>query len=229
MTWHLNRQQIEIVNELDILGCSFSNHNVTSSHAEKRSQRCRQSFYGLSGIGMSYPGLDSETKAHLWRTICAPSLIYGCECLSMSQKDLCNLESTQSTLLKKAMGFCKRSHHTNVLRALSVPKVSDIINNNVLSLYYRVYLVDSPTRDLCIELLSLYMCNNKLIPGTLLHKVKQLCQSPVYCAFNRICVDNRSKQEDGVVDSLRFLLCHENYIKPYSSEHVLATLLTKAF
>ena len=34
---------------------------------------------------------------------------------------------------------------------------------------------------------------------------------------------------DGVVDSLRYLICNENFIKPYSEEHVLATLLTRAF
>ena len=34
---------------------------------------------------------------------------------------------------------------------------------------------------------------------------------------------------DGVVDSLRYLISQENFIKPYSNEHILGVLLTKAF
>ena len=34
---------------------------------------------------------------------------------------------------------------------------------------------------------------------------------------------------DGVVDSLRYLISRENFIKPYSNEHILGVLLTKAF
>ena len=35
--------------------------------------------------------------------------------------------------------------------------------------------------------------------------------------------------DDGVVDSMRYLLTHDNYNKPWSNEHLLVTLLTKAF
>ena len=38
-----------------------------------------------------------------------------------------------------------------------------------------------------------------------------------------------NREEDGLVDTLRFLLHHEDYNKPRSEEHILLTLLTKAF
>ena len=38
-----------------------------------------------------------------------------------------------------------------------------------------------------------------------------------------------SSHGDGVVDSLQYLLCHENYVKPYSVHHLLTQLLTKSF
>ena len=37
------------------------------------------------------------------------------------------------------------------------------------------------------------------------------------------------RQEDGMIDSLKFLLHHNDYNKPWSEEHILATLLTKAY
>ena len=40
---------------------------------------------------------------------------------------------------------------------------------------------------------------------------------------------NISRQEDGIVDSLKMLIAHENFIKVYSEEHTLVSLLTRAF
>ena len=40
---------------------------------------------------------------------------------------------------------------------------------------------------------------------------------------------NLSEHDDGMIDSLKYLLNHEDYNKPWSEEHILATLLTKAF
>jgi hypothetical protein len=229
--WYVNKQSIENVRSQEILGCNFNNDGSASAHVQRRLQRCRQSYFNLSEIGMSHPGLDSLTKAHLWRTICAPTLLYGCESLALKERDICKMESAQATLLKKALGLGKRSHHSKVLYALHVPKVSALINKQVLSLYNRIFTVDSPTRGMCLQLMNLYLCNGKTIPGTLLHKVKALGHSPIASAF---CKSKGpgfdfNHPEDGVVASLRYLLCHENYIKPYSTEHVLATLLTKAF
>ena len=38
-----------------------------------------------------------------------------------------------------------------------------------------------------------------------------------------------SATDDGVTDTLRYLIHHEDYNKPWSEQHILATLLTKAF
>ena len=228
--WFLNGQPIENVSKLDILGCSFSSNGKASLHVDKRTQSCRQAFYNLGEIGMSYPGLDSMTKAHLWRTVCNPSLVYGCDSFSLSNRDVQKLESTQANLLKQALGLRKRSHHSNLLQALHVQKVSDVITKNTLSLYYRIFTVDTPTRDLCTELLNMYITKGKIIDGTILSRVRNSGHSPVLAAFNKCNLPhNYHSVEDGVVSSLRYLLCHENYIKPYSSEHLLAVLLTRAF
>ena len=51
--------------------------------------------------------------------------------------------------------------------------------------------------------------------------VNTLCHKPVR--------SHLAYTEDGVVDSLKYLIHHENYIKPWSHEFILTTFLTKAF
>ena len=40
---------------------------------------------------------------------------------------------------------------------------------------------------------------------------------------------NNNSSHDGTVDSLRQLIMHEQFLKPWSSQHILTTLLTKSF
>ena len=49
-----------------------------------RLTKCRNSSIALSGAGMCYPGLASETKSHLFKTICQPTLIYGLDSVPIS-------------------------------------------------------------------------------------------------------------------------------------------------
>jgi len=228
---YLNRQHLENVDCLEILGCQFNSDGKIKSHVNKRVQCCRRSFFNLSEAGMSYPGLDSQTKAHLWKAVCAPSLLYGFECMNASELDVQKLESTQGSLIKQALGLCKRSHHSNVLSALSIPKVRDVLMKQTLSLYHRIFTTDTPARDLCCELLNMYIHGGHVIRGTLVWRIKNLGMSPVLNAFIKPSVPNVSvyNTADGVVSSLRYLLCHENYMKPYSAEHLLSQLLTRAF
>ena len=116
--WFLNNNPMEIVHTVDILGCRFNNNGTASSHVDKRLQSCRQSYYKLSSIGMSYPGLESMTKAHLWKSICCSTLTYGCDSMCLKDVDIVRLEKCQGNLIKQCVGLGKRSHHSNLLKTL---------------------------------------------------------------------------------------------------------------
>ena len=177
---------------------------------------------------MCYPGLDSLTKAHLWRSICSPCLLYGTDSMFISETDFKKLESTQGTYVKKSLGLSKRSHHSNVLLALNIRKTKEIVMQNVLSLYNRMFKCDTPVSTLNCALLSQYFMKQKLVKGTILCAIVSAGFSPIDIAFSQKKV-NVSSHGDGVVDSLQYLLCHENYVKPYSVHHLLTQLLTKSF
>ena len=89
--------------------------------------KARRAMYRLRGAGVGYPGLSSEAKAHIWKTVGVPSLLYGCDSVSLTKKDLNNLQSTQGSIVKSLMGLGIRAHHTALLTALEMSPVSRII------------------------------------------------------------------------------------------------------
>ncbi len=62
--------------------------------------------------------------------------------------------------------------------------------------------------------------NGMVVTGTLVDKVLQCVFSLVKCAFNFNQTVENAQTESGVVDTLRSLLMHEHFIKPYSEEHI---------
>ena len=76
--------------------------------------------------------------------------------------------------------------------------------------------------------MAMFATQDILIPGTLDSRVVKSSLSPMNCVFNpspREVV----KSKCGIVDSLKNLIMTENCIKPLSEEHILSTLLVRAF
>ena len=76
------------------------------------------------------------------------------------------------------------STKVNILKALNIEKIENIVNRNVLSLYNRIFKDESPTRRLMQHLLSRFIFYGKMIPGTLLDRVVSMGKSPTKRAFN---------------------------------------------
>ena len=113
-------------------------------------------------------------------------------------------------------------------RGAWIEKIEDIVNRNVLSLYSRIFKVESPARRLMQHLLSRFICYGETVPGTLLDRVVSMGESPIKRAFNYKHVPQSSATNDGLVDSIRHLLFTDNFNRPYSHEHLLVHLLTTA-
>ena len=228
--WFLSGDKMANVTELNILGCHFNTKNNTTTHIDTRIKACRRAMYSLREIGMCYPGLSTEVKAHLWRSVCVPSLTYGLECFSLTANDIKKLESAQGCLIKQVMGIGKRYHHTPLLKSMRIPSIEDIIKNNTAGLLNRAIRVASPLQTTCLHDLVTYVTTGKSSHKTLVGRICAMGLSPTEVAFN----DNHSSHithfvEDGLVDTLRHLTMHEQFIKFYSSEHVLTALLLRCF
>ena len=140
------------------------------------------------------------------------------------------VESVQGRSIKKCLELSELSHNTALLKALNIEKIENIVNRNVLSLYNRVFKVESPARRLMQHLLYRFIFYGETVPGTLLDRVVSMGESPTKRAFNSQHIPETSvTNNDGLVDSIRHLLFTDNFTKPYPHEHLIVHLLTTAF
>ena len=67
-----------------------------------------------------------------------------------------------------------------------------------------------------------YINSRQLIPGTLIHRVVEAGFSPIKFLSNKqqFAAHRANNIYDGIVDSLRHLIYHKNFVKPYSEEHI---------
>lgn len=216
--WYLNDTHIDNVSNMEILGVNFSRTVRFDEHVSTRIQKCKRSMYSLSNIGMCYPGLSTEGKVHLYKTVCLPSLMYGLEYVALCNKNLKDVQSAQGSVLKNVCGLRKRSHHNSFLKALSIEHASSYINESTKSLFTNICLTSSSTRNLCIYFMNIFITKNFLVPGTLVTRIINMGISPSSIFYSGIHKPT-STETDGLLDSLRTLLFSDNYTKPWSNEY----------
>ena len=228
--WRLNDVSLRNVETMEILGNVFNSKGNNTSHVDNRLNKCRQSFYGLNSLGMSYPGAAPEVQAHLYKSICQPVLTYAMECMSYSKDQFRRMESTQGRLIKQCLGLPQSSHNTAMLKALNIDKVQNTVNRNVLNLYHRIFKIESPARSIMQFLLARYITYGTTVPGTLIDRVVSIGESPLKCVFRKSGhkVSFLKDGIDGHADSIRLLLNSRNYVNHNSEEHFMVRLLTTA-
>ena len=205
-SWNLGWHKIKNTDTLKILGTMFTSNISCDARIDKRVNASRRAMYALALVGCSSPGLATEVKVHFWKTI-------------------------GFSMIKRIVGFPKRSHHTGLLRAVKNDDVMPSVTYNILSLWWRLFKVDNPARKIQIKLMKQFYNGYVLISGTILQRVVSAGFLPIKSLFTKQLYFNTeiNSPRDGVVDSIRYLICNGNFKKPYSEEHVLATLLTRAF
>ena len=229
--WRLNDVSLRNVETMEILGNVFNSMGNNTSHVDNRLNKCRQSFYGMNSLGMSYPGAAPEVQAHLYKSICQPVLTYGMECMSYSKDQFRRMESTQCRLIKQWLGLYKSSHNTPMLKALNIEKVQNIVDRNVLNLYHGIFKIESPARSIMQFLLARYITYDTTVHGTLIDRVVSIGESLLKCVFFRKSGHKVYILKDGIdghADSIRLLLNSRNYLNHNSDEHFMVRLLTTA-
>lgn len=227
--WFLNNNEINTVTKLNILGVTFSGDGKMYDHVQTRIQKCRRAFYSLGDLGMSYPGLNVSSKRYLYRSICLPTLTYGLECVEISNQCKKAINSAQGSIAKNMCGLGKRSHHSNLLRAMNLDNVTTVIDNHTMSVFKRICSNESPSQNLCLHLLSQFVIHGRIVPGTIVDRLLKCDVSPIEVLFNTVPAKHEIETNNGVVDSLRMVLHSENFIKPWCDEYILVKLLTRCY
>jgi exonuclease III len=187
--FYLGKQQIDIVEDLEILGTIFNHQLNSTPNIDKRKSSCRKSMYSLAESGCCYPGLSSEVKIHLWKSIGQPTLTAGLETLSLNHKNVQVLENMQGSFVKRMLGFPQRSHHTKLVQATNVKSITYLLQRNFLSLWHRIFKIQSPTRNMCAFELAKYMvgnlCSNGFYP-LVLHRLNSYSLNPTTAVLSLI-------------------------------------------
>jgi len=213
--------------DIELLGVSVSSHCNYSAHISNRISACRRGIFALAP-GMSYPGLCTKAKVYLWKSVGMPLMYYSTECIPLTTGDIKTLNSAQGKIIKNVLGLSKRNHHSALFEALKIDDAFKHVTKLSCAFYRRVFGVNTPLLRLQSLALADYMVHRKPVPNTLIHKLCQFNISPVKAAFSKI-VSDIHYTENGIIDSLRYLLFQDNFIKPWASEHVIVDLLTRAF
>ena len=105
-----------------------------------------------------------------------------------------------------------------LIYAINIEKVEHIM----LSLYNRIFKVESPAHRLVQDLLSCFIFYGLTVPGTLLVRVVSTGKSPTKRAFNYQYISKTTvSNNDGHDVSISHLLFTNNCTKPYSHEYIL--------
>ena len=111
-------------------------------------------------------------KAHIWKSIGLPSLLYGLNSGWLSKGELDFLESFQGKMIKSSLYLDKRAHHSNILKCLGIDTISHHLNCQRASLLRRVFQAPvSSYSKLCAELISTYLTGGAVPSDTLVGQV----------------------------------------------------------
>ena len=215
------------VESLETLGVIFNEKGNSKDHVETRIRKCRSAFYSHAENGLYYPGLLSEVKAYLWRICCAPVLTFGCDVLHLNVGDLDKLETLQGNLLKQSLGLSRRSHSTDLLQALGVPKIKEVILTKQFSLLKRMMHTKSPNQRFYSSLLSKYILTGEYCCHTLIGRIIDAGYSPILVASTKGSVRPVKQIKNGIADTIRTCIFNASYNNPMSIERSIVKLLVQ--
>ena len=92
----------------------------------------------------------------------------------------------------------------------------------ILVLYNKLFKTESLVSNLQCKFHSYYISTGKTIQGKLIHKIVTSGYSPIEILFKEQkikCISSR--ESNGIIESLNYLLFHDNYIKPWLDKYFL--------
>jgi hypothetical protein len=226
--FYLGEHIMKIENTLDILGVTFNSNGSAETHVLNKISAARRAFYKAMSYGVAYPGLASDVKASLWKSLVAPVMVYGAETIPVTAKLLKSMDTAQAKQVKQFMGLSSRSHNTNLLQALNITKASTLVTNALQSLLRRSLHADSPYRQLVAYQLAGYIYGKRIPKGTLVTKIVDAGLNPLHIITSGQNTRPKAKA-NGIIDTLRFITNCAKYNVPGSFEHNFTKLLLRGF
>ena len=137
------------------------------------------------------------------------------------------LESLQGTIVKAFLGLSRYSHHSKLLTALDILPIEESIKSMSVSLWKRIFLVNSPVCGMCSFFMSKYLLTGKYSKCTLFGRKLDMGLSPLLSALSTFKYTQKYSTRDGVVDSLHGVVYRADFLNRNSTAHILPKLFTR--
>lgn len=149
--WILNDEKLPVTTEMTHIGIQRDVNGIQPC-IDKRLSSGRKAMYGLMGTGAhGKNGLPFKTSLHLYRTFVLPVMIYGLECLTLSKKNIRELESQQRIILRSILGLPDRVAISSLYMLSGMMPIEAIIHTRSLCFLRSILVNDGPTRNIIIR------------------------------------------------------------------------------
>ena len=125
--FYLNGKPITKKNELNFLGYSFKSNLDDNLNFYNKFQNVRSSFYSLYSYGLKPNCLNPFLQSYLYKMFCISKFLYGTEIMSINKSTISKVNTMQNILIKSMIGISKYCHNSELLRALKLFDIKNLI------------------------------------------------------------------------------------------------------
>jgi len=236
LTLKLDNEPLVEVSEAKYLGFHLSTINFNTHHLENRLESFALKTMKLNKLDFDKDEMPSSTKSLLYKTHVRPVLFYGIDCISLKQKQVDNLYTTEGNMIKLAHNLYTGIKSTELFLAMGMDVTANVLKLNKLKLFLRLYscnytfdllqsIINEHTvyqvKDSIInEIMDITKCNSMSLET--LHEQSKIHISNIVKGFK-----NEKKENETVVNIKNLLnnlpknkIKIENILKAYDYEYI---------
>jgi len=151
---NFNGENLEEVTEIKFLGSIIKNDLSTDAHSNKRIEAATHKMNCLKISGFKSNYASSELKMNQYKSYIRSTLLYDSENQIYNKKQLDELQSCESTIIKRAYGIpAKLTKSTDLNRANKLNNISSEIFKNKVN-FLRRLLANNYTKELVVSQMS---------------------------------------------------------------------------
>jgi hypothetical protein len=219
---------IEKTYKFKFLGIWLTSDSSNLEHIKKRKKDSMAALMNINNLEFNQNELCIEIKSTMYQSFVRPCLTYGLETLTLTHKEIEELNQHDHKLMKMMIGISKYSYNTQLPRILRIPKLSDVLLTNKLNLLKQLILNDF-TRELIRytydmdESSMLYDAFNYLkIPNqsqigeNQIWELRQQLEEEINLTKSRY-----RREKDEFAETIRFLLTNPSNINFEAAKYML--------
>jgi len=209
-SWTIDGCTLGQTEALTYLGAQIVNDRGRA-HVQRRCQAAQKAFFGLQGAGLHFRGIEPEIAAHIYAVGVRTILTYACESTEISNSTINQLQVHQGKLLKAMLGLSKYSRTSPLEKALRIPTIRSSIALSCFNLFKSCLMYPSKATNFYCNAMQNYFTGMNLLTRSFnfAHEfgvnLFKFVFNPHYAHSLRPCFYS-SVEDDGLVDSIRFIL-----------------------